>query len=202
MTTPAGVRARAALLLVDVQRDFLSSSLGELRDGYLQRVGHLLEVARTADVPVVHVHSLFDPEGSDWMRRYRPRGSIPCVAGTPGAVVLPEASPAEGEPVVVKQTFDAFQRTELHQLLRDADVEVLLVAGLVTSTCVLFTATSAMQLGYLVAVVADAVADSPAAHERVLREYPFVFDSVTTDSALEWVDDSLAKTPQLGPWPA
>jgi hypothetical protein len=51
-------------------------------------------------------------------------------------------------------------------------------------------------------VVADAVADSPAAHERVLREYPFVFDSVTTDSALGWVDDAVARTPQLGPWPA
>ena len=144
------------------------------------------------------MHSLFDPDGSDWMRRYRPRGSIPCVAGTPGAVVLPEASPAEGEPVVVKQTFDAFQRTELHRLLRAADVEVLLVAGLVTSTCVLFTATSAMQLGYLVAVVADAVADVPATHERVLRQYPFVFDSVTVDSALAWVDEALAKAPQLG----
>lgn len=138
---------RAALLLVDVQRDFLSSSLGELRTGYLDRVARLLEVARGAGLHVVHVHSLFDPDGSDWMRRYRPRGSIPCVAGTPGAVVLPEAGPAEGEPVVVKQTFDAFQRPELHRLLRAADVEVLLVAGLVTSTCVLFTATSAMQLG-------------------------------------------------------
>jgi nicotinamidase-related amidase len=194
--------ARAALLLVDVQRDFLSSSLGELRDGYLQRVARLLDVARSGGVHVVHVHSLFEPDGSDWMRRYRPRGSIPCVAGTPGAVVLPEASAVEGEPVVVKQTFDAFQRTELHQLLRDADVEVLLVAGLVTSTCVLFTATSAMQLGYLVAVVGDAVADVPATHERVLREYPFVFDSVRVDSALEWVDEALATAPQLGPWPA
>jgi nicotinamidase-related amidase len=200
--TDAVAPHRAALLLVDVQRDFLSSSLGELRTGYPDRVAHLLEVARGAGLHVVHVNSLFDADGSDWMRRYRPRGTIPCVAGTPGAVVLPEASPAEGEPVVVKQTFDSFQRTELHQLLRAAGVEVLLVAGLVTSTCVLFTATSAMQLGYLVAVVADAVADVPATHERVLRQYPFVFDSVTVDSALAWVDEALAKAPQLGAWPA
>jgi hypothetical protein len=59
-----------------------------------------------------------------------------------------------------------------------------------------------MQLGYLVAIVADAVADVPAIHERVLREYPFVFDSVTVGSALAWVDEALVNTPQLGAWPA
>lgn len=59
-----------------------------------------------------------------------------------------------------------------------------------------------MQRGYLVAVVADATADVPATHERVLRQYPFVFDSVTVDSAPAWVDEALAKAPQLGAWPA
>jgi hypothetical protein len=47
-----------------------------------------------------------------------------------------------------------------------------------------------------------AVADVPATHEWVLRQYPFVFDRVTVDSALEWVDEALAKAAQLGDWPA
>ena len=85
-----------ALLLVDVQRDFLSSSLGPLRDGYGDRVTGLLDVARAGGLPVVHVHSAFAPDGSDWMRRYRPRGSIPCVRGTPGAVVLAGCEPRGG----------------------------------------------------------------------------------------------------------
>jgi len=194
----AGTAARAALLLVDVQRDFVSSSLEELGEGYPERVARLLAVARSAGLHVVHVHSLFEPDGSDWMRRYRGRGRIPCVRGTEGAEVLPEARPVEGEPVVVKQSFDAFQRSDLHPGLRAADVEVVLVAGLVTSTCVLFTATSAMQLGYLVGVVEDAAADVPAVHERVLRQYPFVFDRVTVESALTWVDGALGRSARLG----
>lgn len=102
----AGTTGRAALLLVDVQRDFLSPSLDELGDGYPERVAHVLAVARSAGLHVVHAHSLFEPDGSDWMRRYRERGRIPCVRGTEGAEVLPEARPVDGEPVVVKHSFD------------------------------------------------------------------------------------------------
>ena len=195
----AGGPARAALLVVDVQRDFLSPGLAELGAGYPDRVARLLDLARTAGLLVVHVHSFFAPDQSDWMRRYRGRGRIPCVRGTEGAEVVPEALPVEGEAVVEKQSFDAFLRTDLHGRLRSADVEVLLVAGLVTSTCVLFTATSAMQLGYQVAVVQDAVADQPSVHKRVLGQYPFVFDRVTIDSALVWAKDATALSPQLGP---
>ena len=162
-------------------------------------MARLLAVARSAGLHVVHVHSLFEPDGSDWMRRYRGRGRIPCVRGTEGAEVLPEARPVDGEAVVVKQSFDAFQQSDLHRGLRDrGGAEVVLVAGLVTSTCVLFTATSAMQLGYLVGVVEDAAADAPAIHERVLRQYPFVFDRVTIESALTWVDGALDRSAQLG----
>jgi len=197
-TADAGAPARAALLLVDVQRDFLSPGLAELGAGYPDRVSRLLELVRTAGLLVVHVHSFFAPNQSDWMRRYRGRGRIPCVRGTEGAEVVPETLPVDGEQVVEKQSFDAFLRTDLHERLRGADVEVLLVAGLVTSTCVLFSATSAMQLGYQVAVV-EAVADQPSVHERVLAEYPFVFDRVTIDSSLAWVDEAIAVSPQLGP---
>ena len=190
-----------ALLLVDVQRDFLSSSLGSLRDGYADRVARLLAVVREAGLPVVHVHSAFAPDGSDWMRRYRPRGSIPGVRGTPGAVVLPGCEPEGDEPVVEKQTFDAFGRPELHPLLRSRGVESLLVAGLVTSTCVLLTAASAMQHGYLVAVVEDATADVPETHEAVLSQYSYVFDRVTIGVAPTWAAKAARQADALGAWP-
>lgn len=191
----------AALLLVDVQHDFLAPSLGALAEGYEQRVARLLDIARSAQLPIVHVHSSFAEDGSDWMRRYRARGRIPCVAGTEGAVVVSAAAPAESEAVVVKQTFDPFVGTDLDARLRDAGVEVVLVAGLITSTCVLLTAAGAMQRGYLVGVVEDATADVPATHEQVLARYPFVFDVVATDGALDWVRRTLARSRSLGPMP-
>jgi nicotinamidase-related amidase len=104
---------RAALLVVDVQTDFLSPALGALGEGFEDRLSGLLTAVRASEADVIHVHSLFAPDGSDWMPRYLRRGWIPCVRGTSGAEVVPAARPAAGELVVEKQTFDAFLGTDL-----------------------------------------------------------------------------------------
>jgi ureidoacrylate peracid hydrolase len=66
-------------------------------------------------------------------------------------------------------------------LLRSRGKRFVLVAGLVTSTCVLLTAASATQLGYLVALVEDCCADRQPFHDRVLRTYPFMFSITRSD---------------------
>jgi len=176
----------AAVLVVDVQQDFLTERLGPMRRGYEDRIAELLNVARVRGIEVVHVHSQFAADGSDWMPRYRARGRIPCVRGTAGAHVVEAAAPDDGEPVVTKQTFDAFLNTDLSSLLEGRGVRRVLVAGLVTGTCVLLTAASAMQRGFDVAVVEDAVADDPQTHADVLRRYGYIFDLVRTDQVSAW----------------
>jgi nicotinamidase-related amidase len=79
--------------------------------------------------------------------------------------------------------------------------EFLLVAGLVTHVCVLLTAASAAQMGFLVAVVEDCCADDPWAHEWTLERYPFVFERTTVHGMIEqhstWVT-ALARLDELG----
>jgi nicotinamidase-related amidase len=178
-----------ALVLIDVQADFWPETLATAFPDFPAATGSLLAAARERGIDVVHVHALFQPDGTDWMARYRLRGRIPCVAGTPGAETLPFAAPVPGERVVVKQTFDAFLGTDLDAALRAAGKRFLLMAGLVTSTCVLFTAASATQRGYLVAVVEDCCADGPGSHERVLDEYPFLFSRTRSSRLTEDRDD-------------
>jgi nicotinamidase-related amidase len=134
------------------------------------------------------------------MAAYRLRGRIPCVDGTPGAEPLPFALELPGEAVVAKQTFDGFQAAELEPLLRASGKRFLLAAGLLTSVCVLFTTASAMQRGFLAAVVEDCCADRPDAHQQALDRYGgLVFDRATVDTllarhadwqaALAWLDE-------------
>jgi ureidoacrylate peracid hydrolase len=184
-----------ALLLIDVQGDFWPPEMAETAPAFVENTERLLRTCRSVGLDVVHVHASFQPDMSDWMVRYRLRGRIPCVEGTEGAVPLPVAVPLPGETVVVKHTFDAFLGTGLDASLRAAGKRFLLVAGLVTSTCVLLSAASATQLGYLVAVVEDCCADRPPVHDQVLRTYPFMF-SLTGSARLaedraEW-DEQLA----------
>lgn len=99
--------------------------------------------------------------------------------------LLPCASELPGEPVFSKQTFNAFSNVELEKRLRAHRHRFVLIAGLVTSVCVLTTATAAAEKGLLVAVVGDACADRPERHKATLTGYPFIFETTTSAALFE-----------------
>ena len=165
-----------AFLLIDAQHDFWPDSLAVQFPHFPTRLAQALAYCRTAGLEVVHLRALFAPDMSDWMVRYKMRRRIPCIAGTQGAQTLPFAAELPGEKVIVKSSFDGFQNPELLHYLREKGKRFLLTAGLITSTCVLFTTVSAAQQGFLTAVVEDCCADEPFLHEHTLETYPFIFD--------------------------
>ncbi len=193
MTTGKRNWGQFALLLIDVQQDFWGEKMAEVFPHFPANVARLLEVCRREGIEVVHLRARFQPDRSDWMVKYRLRGSIPCVEGTPGAETLPFALERPGEAVIVKQTFDGFQKTGLLEYLTEKGKRFLLTAGLVTSTCVLFTTVSAAQNGFLTAVVEDCCADEPLVHEETLDRYRFIFDRITVEAIPgrqgEWLAD-------------
>ncbi|MGC9394648.1 MAG: cysteine hydrolase family protein [Anaerolineae bacterium] len=189
-----------ALLLVDVQRSFWPAGGKPGFPDFPANVARLLALCRSEGLEVVHVHSRFKPDKSDWMPMYRLRVPVshhPCVAGQEGEEPVAFAVEEPGELVIFKQTFNAFHTPNLLPYLRENDKRFILVAGLLTSVCVLFTAVSAAQLGFLAAVVEDCCADRPEKHERTLDDYQFIFDRTTTDTIGEQHANWLATLAEL-----
>ena len=170
-----------ALLLIDMQRDFWPDKLAQSFPIFPSRITQLLELCRREGIQVVHLRVSFRSDKSDWMVRYKFRGHIPCVQGTPGVETLPFALEAPGEVVIVKHSFDGFHNPQLLAYLQSKGKRFLLAAGLVTSTCVLFTAVSAAQHGFLAAVVEDCCADEPTLHQQTLDRYQFIFERTTVE---------------------
>ena len=92
------------------------------------------------------------------MPKYTLVGSIPCIRGTAGAEVFPCAREETGERVIVKQTFDGFHQPALLHTLWQSGKRFLFTAGLITSVCVFLGTMSAVQVGFLSAVVEDCCA--------------------------------------------
>ena len=116
-----------ALLLIDIQCDFCDEVSSHF-PAYGEQVARLLSFARLARWPaIIHVRAEFSPDQSDWMLRYRQKGNIPCVAGTPGAEVMDFARALPGETTLVKKRFSAFCRTNLESLLRARGVETVVM---------------------------------------------------------------------------
>jgi nicotinamidase-related amidase len=93
----------------------------------------------------------------------------PFVQGSAGAEIRPAILAAAGDaPVVVKQHADAFQDTDLAQHL--TGIEELIVAGMMTQNCVVFTALSRAAEGLRVQVVGDlCTAPIEVVHRIALR---------------------------------
>lgn len=174
-----------ALLLIDVQNDFWPEEISGAFPDFRENVSALLDVCRTEGIDVIHLRARFKEDQSDWMPIYRLGRKLPCIEGTPGVELLPEAMEIESETVIEKQCFDGFLMDELEPHLQHLNKRFILTAGLVTSICVFLTTVSAMQRGYLTAIIEDCCADEPKAHSHVLDRYAFMFEKTGSKNIVD-----------------
>src|SRR6516165_865265 len=86
----------------------------------------------------------------------------------------PLVASAAGKPVLGKKSLSAFATTNLDEMLREAGIGQLIIAGVATSGTVLSTTRWAVDTGYRVTVCADACADpEPGAHAALLDDSVF-----------------------------
>ncbi|MBJ7385284.1 MAG: cysteine hydrolase [Mycolicibacterium sp.] len=138
--------AESALVLIDCQNTYTRGVM-EL-DGVsaaLDEVATLLDRARTAGIPVIHVQH----DGG---------AGSPYDLGDDIGAIVPLVAPRDGEPVVVKQYPDSFVQTDLDERLKASGVSNLVLTGFMTHMCVNSTARGAFNLGYAPSVVASATA--------------------------------------------
>ena len=174
-----------ALLIIDMQNDFLAPGFGAERAGrdlaparrVIPDIARLLAAARAAGVAVAHVGFWTLPgHGSDsdtWLvKRQAATVSAPdlCLADTPGAAFIDELAPAPGEWQVRKHRYSAFTATNLDLLLRARDIRTLVITGVSTNACVESSFRAGFELGYAVVVPPDGCASwSATLHEAALE---------------------------------
>jgi biuret amidohydrolase len=169
--------AQAALLIIDMQRDFLEpggfgAMLGNdvaLLRPTIAPTKQLLEAFRHAGLPVIHTREGHRPDLSDLPPNKRLRGKSKLaigdrgpmgrilVRGEPGHDIIPELYPVAGEPVIDKPGKGAFHATDLEAILRARSISQLVVCGVTTEVCVNTSVREANDRGYDCLVVEDCV---------------------------------------------
>lgn len=130
-----------ALLVIDVQNVMFDKS-NPIYEGeqLLRNLQDLINKARAANFPVFFVQHNDEEFKS----------------GTPQWEFHSSIAPNEGEVVIQKCTPDSFHETELHEKLKAAQIQNLIVTGNQTEYCVDTTSRRAFSLGYNVMLVKDA----------------------------------------------
>lgn len=210
LVLPAG---RTALVLIDMQRDFLDPEgmcgvLGEDRaplQAIVPALQRTLEAARRAGLAIVHTREGYAPDLSDLHAAKAERGSVGTagplgrflVRGEAGQDFIAELRPAAGEAVIDKPGFSAFYRTDLKARLADGGVTHLVLAGVTSQCCVHSTLRDAVDRGFRCLTLADgSAAFDPALHEAVLAIIQ------GEDHLFGWIADTSALCAALAERPA
>ena len=190
--------AHTALIMVDMQRDFIEpsgmfASLGIDLSMYKEsrpKLAALLAAARRAGTTVIHLQNTalpgrmsdspaqirFNLRMHKDARKNQPplRYTLP---GTPGHEFASEFTPLESEVVVRKYRSSGFWGTNLDMILRSNGIKTVVVGGCTTEGCVESTARDAMFNDYYVVIPEDCVAsDDRSQHDASMLLMRHRFD--------------------------
>ena len=186
---------RAALVVVDVQRDFCPGGALAVKDGdqVVPRLNRAVEAFEKQGLPIFFTrdwhpseHISFRSRGGPWPPH--------CVQGTPGAEFHPDLAVPKGAIIIgkgddpAKEAYSGFQGTDLGARLEKLGVEEVYIGGLATDYCVKETALDALRRGFAAVVLKDCVkavdvgpGDGAKALDEMLRAGAKV---ATSDEAL------------------
>ncbi len=172
------IPSKCALLIIDMQRDFLEpGGFGEMLGNDVSQLRQaiepnqkLLAAWRAAGLQVLHTREGHRPDLADLppAKKVRghgartigdtgPMGRI-LIRGEAGHDIIPELYPLPGEPVIDKPGKGAFFATDLHAILQNLGITQLVVTGVTTEVCVNTTVREANDRGYECLVPEDCVA--------------------------------------------
>jgi nicotinamidase-related amidase len=190
--------AKSALILVDVLNDFLADDgklhglIGPMLEqtGLIANLKRLLAGARAAGVQIFYAPHGLDEHSFDDVPHVHPRFQAGMQnqvfwKGSYGAEFFTPLKPQAGEVVISQhRMFDSFIGTDLESQLRAHGIEKVIIAGLTSQTCVEGTGRHALEAGYHVTFLKDAVAEfTEQAHRAALDvSYPTFGHEVLTIS--------------------
>jgi len=158
------LRSGDALIIVDVQNDFLPGGALAVPEGNqaLPPLNRCITLFSSNKLPIFATrdwhpanHCSFKSQGGPWPPH--------CIVGTNGAAFADKLNLPDHAIIVSKadrqdqDVYSGFQGTDLHERLQSLGIKRLFIGGLATDYCVLNTVMDALNLGYRIFLLSDAI---------------------------------------------
>ena len=169
-------RANTALLICDMLNDFVKKGapleVPAARD-IIPGIKREILSARKSGIPVIYccdAHRKNDPEFSLWPQH--------AVEGTEGACIVKELTPGKDDFLVTKKRYSCFYKTSLQKVLKQFGTTHLIITGVVTNICVLYTVYDAYMRSYTVTIPENCVtALTKKEHVYALQQMKRIFNA-------------------------
>ncbi len=139
---------KSAHVIIDIQNEYFPGGARELfqPEQAAAKAKLILEYFREHDMPVCHVQHISNYPGATTY-----------LEGSKGAEIHPLVAPFGNEKVYVKHAPSSFLKTGLAEDLLQQGINNLIVCGMMSHMCVDTTVRAAMDYGFSVTVIDDAV---------------------------------------------
>ncbi|MCE1187970.1 MAG: cysteine hydrolase [Ignavibacteria bacterium] len=145
-----------ALLIIDMINDYLTPG-GLLPSlpcrAIIPSIQHVLRFSRHHEMPVLFLNTRLQNAGEPLAGRW----GLHAVKGSFGEQVISELQYLPDDHLIHKTGYNAFNGTDLHATLHALGTTEVVITGIHTHVCVLFTAAAAFELGYRVTILEDCV---------------------------------------------
>jgi len=161
---------KSAILVIDVISD-LEFPGGEKVEPWArlmaERLAIVLRKARRAKVPIIYANDNFGRWQDDFKAVYKHATR----AGARGAPIARRLKPLQRDYFILKPMHSAFYATSLIALLERLKINHLILAGVATNLCVMFTAHDAHMRNFKLTVLSDCcAAESDHDHNLALSQ--------------------------------
>lgn len=160
-TNRVGLGTHPALILVDMIEGFTNPAcpLGCHCPEVVSANRELLEAFRLAKLPVFFTTVVYHDETQARVFRDKLPALNVLSPDSPWVKIDAALSPLNDEKIIEKQWASSFFGTNLAELLKNENVDSLIITGLTTSGCVRATVVDGLQHNYPVVVAQEAVGD-------------------------------------------
>ena len=166
---------RAALLVIEMQKVFLTD-MGIISDRQMDNIQKIISAAEEAGTKVIYVRHNDSSEISKSMVNWWDGDKIE--KDSDGWQMI-DGFNVNGKTVIDKNQYSAFFKTNLDEVLKAANVEDVIITGVMTNCCCETTARDAFMNGYRVFFINDATATTnEELHLATLKNMAFGFACV------------------------
>jgi nicotinamidase-related amidase len=137
---------KLALMVIDLQKAFYKGEALESMDNACEYINEMLPLFRKKGLPIIWVQHIEDENG--------------IVPGTEGFEFIDCLKPAEGEYKIYKKYGNSFNKTKCAELLKENNIDTVIITGYCAEYCVLSTYRGALDLDLLPVILKNGIASS------------------------------------------
>lgn len=150
--------ARSALVIVDMQEFFFHKvERRQNLKAIIANINLLIDHFEARNMPIFHVISVYQADGSNWDLKMRAAGEPELIEGSRDAAILPQIKLSKEHTIIKKTRYSAFFKTDLAERLQGAGVQRVIVVGAYTHYCVNSTVFDAYCHDFVPGIINDAV---------------------------------------------